>query len=104
MIAAAGGVVLSEGNRRTLRQADLVVWLRASPAELARRVAPTVAAGHRPLLEHDPAGTLERLELDRRGLYEGVAELTVDTEGAPIDAIVDAITDAIAEAAEAASP
>ena len=37
VVAAAGGVVLDPGNRRALREAATVVWLRAGPGVLASR-------------------------------------------------------------------
>ena len=53
MVSAAGGVVLSAANRELLARSGMVVWLRADPAVLARRVGD--GAG-RPLLGDDPAG------------------------------------------------
>ena len=59
MLAAAGGVVLSEQNRTALRDSpSKVVWLCADPATLVERVR---AGGHRPLLDDDPEGTLRRM-------------------------------------------
>src|SRR5580698_6550737 len=59
IVAAAGGVVLSDVNRVRLQRASeagaVVIWLRADPAVLAGRVAP---GDHRPLLADDPLGTL----------------------------------------------
>jgi shikimate kinase len=76
VLAAAGGVVLSEANRRTLRDADaLVVWLRADPALLVQRVQ---GQEHRPLLDDDPQGTLTRMERDREPLYREVADVVID--------------------------
>ncbi len=55
VVAAAGGVVLSEANRRRLRRVSadggVVVWLRADPTVLAARVRP---GDHRPLLARRP--------------------------------------------------
>lgn len=80
VIAAAGGVVLAEQNRALLcgDQAD-VVWLRARiETQLARvRTANDV---HRPLLDDDPAGMLERMARDRTPLYEAVADRIVDVD------------------------
>jgi shikimate kinase len=78
VIAAAGGVVLAETNRRRLRVAaehgGVVVWLQADPALLATRVSP---GDHRPLLASDPGGTLARMEADRKALYDTVADAEV---------------------------
>jgi shikimate kinase len=77
VIAAAGGVVLDEGNRRLLKAHHPVVWLRAPVATLVTRVR---RGEGRPLLSDDPAGTLTRLEAERRPYYEEVADLVVDVD------------------------
>ena len=77
VIAAAGGVVLSPHNRARLKHAGTVVWLRADPRTLARRVRPD---DHRPLLGDDPLDVLTRLAAERRHLYEEVADHVVDVD------------------------
>lgn len=77
VIAAAGGTVLDESNRRLMALHHPVVWLRARPETLAARVG---AAAHRPLLDEDPAGVLQRLEAVRRPLYEEVADVVIDVD------------------------
>jgi shikimate kinase len=78
VLAAAGGVVLAEANRRTLREADaLVVWLRADPELLVRRVE---GQEHRPLLDDDPVGTLAQMQRDREPLYREVADVIIDVD------------------------
>ena len=78
VIAAAGGVVLSAGNRAALRDADaLVVWMRAAPGVLVGRVG---RAEHRPLLDDDPAATLRRMQNEREPLYREVADVVLDTD------------------------
>ncbi|HWW54408.1 MAG TPA: shikimate kinase [Acidimicrobiales bacterium] len=95
VIAAAGGAVLDAANRRLLRAAarsGLVVWLRAAPAVLAQRVVPSLASGgHRPLLEHDPAEALNRLDAIRRPLYEEVADIAIDVDDRSVDEIADIV-------------
>lgn len=75
VIAAAGGVVLDPENRRRMREAGPVVWLRADPAVLATRVG---SSDHRPLLADDPLGVLTRLDRERQALYREVADHVVD--------------------------
>jgi shikimate kinase len=77
VVSAAGGVVLSDGNRKLLQESGTVVWLRADPALLARRVGD---GSGRPLLGQDPAAVLSELERARRGLYASVASVTVDVD------------------------
>jgi shikimate kinase len=77
VVSAAGGVVLSEANRALLTSSGTVVWLRADPALLARRVG---AGEGRPLLDEDPPAVLARLAAERRDLYAAVAAVTVDVD------------------------
>lgn len=88
VIAAAGGTVLDEANRRLIKQHHPVVWLRASPEVLAARLG---TATHRPLLDDDPAGVLERLDAIRRPLYEEVADVVVDVDDLTPDQVVTCI-------------
>jgi shikimate kinase len=93
VIAAGGGAVLDPENRRRMRAAGLVVWLRAPAAHLAARVGD---GRGRPLLNQslisgDPAATLERLEGLRRPAYEAAAQATIDTEGLGPAAVADAV-------------
>jgi shikimate kinase len=75
VIAAAGGVVLREENRTALKEANArIVWLCASPDVLVTRA---MSGGHRPLLDDDPAGTLQQMFRDREALYREVADAIV---------------------------
>jgi shikimate kinase len=80
VIAAGGGVVVRPENRARLRRPDVtVVFLDASPAFLASRVA---NRPHRPLLDgvESPREVLTRLHTERAALYAEVADVTVDVE------------------------
>ena len=93
VLATGGGAILREANRRTLRAFGMVVWLRAEPSVLARRLeadARTRAA--RPALT--AAGALAEIAdvlTARTPLYEAVADAWVETEGKSIAEVVDAI-------------
>jgi shikimate kinase len=84
VIAAAGGTVLSESNRRALDRAGTVIWLRAPTDLLVSRVA---GSTHRPAITADPAGTLARLAADREELYADVADTVVDASLAVDDVV-----------------
>ena len=89
VVAAAGGVVTRPTNREALNRARAsgvawVVWLRTDPAELAQRVS---RGGHRPLLDEDPGGTLERLAAERGPHYAAVSDVVVDTTGRSLDEV-----------------
>lgn len=85
VVSVAGGAVLDPANRALLRKAGTVVWLRASPETLLRRIQASDRVDaehddHRPLLVDDPAGTLVRLERERRPIYGEVADAVVDVD------------------------
>jgi shikimate kinase len=78
VLATGGGVVEAPENRRILREAFLVVWLRVDPEEAARRL---LKGGGRPLLAAgDPRETLTRLAERRDPLYAETAHLTLRTD------------------------
>lgn len=82
VVAAGGGAVLREANRRRLQARGRVVWLRAAPDTLLRRVGgDATTAGRRPKLTTagGPA-EVERLLAQRVPLYQQCAELSLDTE------------------------
>jgi shikimate kinase len=89
IIAAAGGVVLSDENREALRRSGArVVWLCADPATLVERVR---NAGHRPLLDTDPAGTLQRMYTEREPFYREVSDAIVLVDNRSIGDVVEAV-------------
>ena len=88
VIACGGGTVLDPENRRALRAAGVVVWLRAPAATLLSRVGD---GSTRPLLRDDPAGALARLERLREPAYEAAAHACVDTDDLDVAAVADAV-------------
>jgi shikimate kinase len=89
IIAGAGGVVLSEENRIALKQSGArVFWLCADPATLVERVR---SGGHRPLLDGDPAGTLQRMFRDREALSREVADAIVLVDHRSVGEVVEAV-------------
>lgn len=98
VIACGGGIVLTAEHRRTLRERCWTVWLEASPAEAAARLAGGTEA--RPLLAGaEPAARLAELLEARAPLYAETAALRVDTTGRTPGAIADAIITAWRSAA-----
>ncbi|MEY2582945.1 MAG: shikimate kinase [Ilumatobacteraceae bacterium] len=89
VIAAAGGVVLRDENRAALKQANArVVWLCATPGLLVERAA---AGGHRPLLDGDPEGTLQRMHDQRQELYREVADAVVLVDNRTPNEVTEAV-------------
>lgn len=80
VVAAGGGLVVTERARRLLVTADAtVVYLHAEPAFLATRTKPKP---HRPLLGDDIAGTMSRLYDERDAWYREVADALVEVRPA----------------------
>jgi shikimate kinase len=91
VVACGGGTVIDADNRRRLRDAGTVVWLRAPVAVLAARVGDGAS---RPLLAGDPRAALSRLEAAREVAYEATAAVVVETGDRDVDAVVDAVLEA----------
>lgn len=88
LAAAGGGAVLDPANRAVITSSPPVVWLRARPETLARRVR---TAGDRPLLD-SPMRLQERLGeiLERRArVYDEVATHHIDTDDLTIEDTAD---------------
>jgi shikimate kinase len=92
VVSVAGGAVLDADNRRRIRAAGLVVWLRASVPTLARRVG---SGRGRPLLGADPRAAVARLYRERRPLYEELADIAIDVDGIRAGEVVDRILAAL---------
>jgi shikimate kinase len=93
VVALGGGAVMSEVNRTAIRLAGLVIWLKASVAALAERMAAdTSTQSRRPNLTQ--AGGLSEIEVmlaTREPIYRSCAAYEIDTEGKSPEAIVDEI-------------
>jgi shikimate kinase len=93
VLATGGGVVLRESNRRRIRGFGFVVWLRADPSVLARRLeSDACGLAERPPLT--PAGTLAEIAqvLEARiPLYQDLADLAVETHDKTPDQVAAAI-------------
>jgi shikimate kinase len=89
VIAAAGGIVLGEGNRAALAASNAyVVWLLADVDVLVQRVR---RGGHRPLLDGDPEGTLRKMFIDREPLYREVASAIVSVDNRSVNDVAQAV-------------
>ena len=87
VVAAAGGCVLSQANRDTIKNsATLTMWLDAELSALAQRVS---GGSHRPLLDGGAEEKLLVLERERRELYQSVCDVRIDTTGKPVNDVVD---------------
>jgi shikimate kinase len=101
VVSVAGGAVLSPDNRRLIKESGTVVWLRAKPETLARRVGD--GAG-RPLLGDDPAEAMVRLNEVRAPLYAEVADLVIDVDDLSPQGVAALILEAVVGAQAPAGP
>ncbi len=100
VVSVGGGAVIDDTNRAALRAAGTVVWLRARPETLARRVG---RSADRPLLTAaadvsepgGPATVLARIDRERRGLYEEVATVVIDVDDLAPAAVAERVLDAM---------
>ena len=77
VLATGGGIVMREANRQLLRSYAQVVYLRATPEELFRRLRHDT---QRPLLQvADPLSRLRQLYEDRDPLYRETAHFVIET-------------------------
>ncbi len=86
LIATGGGSVLRESNRKQLRKAGYVVYLRANADHLYQRIKHDKA---RPLMQTDtPLQTLRDLLKTREPYYLEVADIVVQTGKQKVNVIV----------------
>ncbi|MDO5505787.1 MAG: shikimate kinase [Pseudoxanthomonas suwonensis] len=79
LLATGGGAILSEDNRRLLRERGFVVWLQTDVAHQLQRLARDRS---RPLLQRpDREQVLEAMARQRAPLYAQVADFHFDTRG-----------------------
>ena len=86
VLATGGGAVLRAANRAVLRGAGVVVYLRATPMQLFKRLRHDT---RRPLLQvADPLARLQALYAERDPLYRETAHFVLDTGRQPIGQLV----------------
>ena len=95
VLATGGGAILSEDNRRRLAERGTVVYLRARPEDLYRRVRHDRG---RPLLATaDPLARLRQLHAQRDALYRSIAHLVVETGAQTVQALARQLLDKLEE-------
>ncbi|MFN9971168.1 MAG: shikimate kinase, partial [Phycisphaerae bacterium] len=90
ILAAGGGAILSEDNRRGMKAAGPVVWLRAAPAVLSSRfVQDARSAGQRPSLTGRSAGDeVADVLAVREPIYRNAATIVVDVDSkTPVEVV-----------------
>lgn len=86
VLSTGGGAVLREANRETLRRHAWVVYLKATPEGLFRRLRNDTT---RPLLQGgDPLKKLKELHAQRDPLYRAVAHHMLETGRPSVSTLV----------------
>ena len=89
VLATGGGAVLRPLNRQRLRERGTVIYLRAAPEQLFKRLRHDTK---RPLLQvADPLQRLRDLYAERDPLYRECAHFVVDTHGSSLPMLVNRI-------------
>jgi shikimate kinase len=93
VLATGGGVVLDPENVTILRERGLVIWLRADPATLTRRLRQDrMSQKSRPSLTGaDPDAEMARVLAEREPLYRAAAHVTLDVADLSVSDIVERI-------------
>jgi shikimate kinase len=89
VVATGGGAVLREANRLALHRSGTVIYLRATPEELFRRLRHDT---QRPLLQvRDPLQRLRDLFRERDPLYRRTAHFVIETGRPSVPTLVNMI-------------
>ena len=89
VLSTGGGVVLRPANRAALRDFGHVLYLRATPDEIFKRVRHDKA---RPLLQvANPLERLRELHAQRDPLYREAAHFTIETGRPTVSTLVSMI-------------
>jgi len=99
IIAPGGGVVLDADNVKVLRRNGFIIWLKADPQTLLKRIQKDQASStRRPTLTGK--GTLKEIEetlSQREPFYERASEVQIDTSMSSADAVVERILTVLKE-------
>ena len=93
VVATGGGVVLSRLNVELMKKSGVVVWLKADPKTIEKRIVEDESTDDfRPALTSK--GLVEEIEevlSERKTFYEEAMDFSVDTDFSDIDEITDTI-------------
>ena len=76
VITTGGGIILSEKNRDWMKENGTIVFLYASPEEIAKRLRSDQT---RPLLQQDKLTAIDYLYKQRLPVYQALCDILVDT-------------------------
>lgn len=95
VIATGGGVVLREQNRNLLSTEGTVIWLRATPETIRRRMKqdPTTEKDRPSLTDTDAMKEVETVLEQREDLYDRSADYSISTDDHDPESIATFILD-----------
>ena len=89
IISCGGGVVLNSDNIKSLKQNATLIWLKASPEEIYRRISSDKT---RPLLKDNfTIAYIGKILQSRLALYENSKDIEIETDGKSIEEICNEI-------------
>lgn len=92
IVACGGGVVLSDENRRLMKQNGVVAYLTVTPEQALARMG---GAHSRPLLAGKSGEVATSLLEARRSLYESASDIVLDTVARSPEDVADAVVAAL---------
>ncbi len=94
VLATGGGAFMNPETRQRIQARAISIWLRADLDLLMTRVS---KRDNRPLLKKgDPRAIMERLIAERYPIY-GTADIVIDSNEGPHEAVVDRILESLRE-------
>ncbi|SMP48650.1 shikimate kinase [Anoxynatronum buryatiense] len=85
IFCSGGGVVLNEKNIENIKETGVIVWLKASPQEIYRRICDDQS---RPLLKDNMSvDKISQMLESRLPLYEDAADLVVNTDEKDVEQV-----------------
>jgi shikimate kinase len=85
IVFCGGGIVLDDRNVENMKKNGVLIWLKASPEIVYERIA---KEGTRPLLKDDMSvAKIEAMMTSRLSLYEGAADLVIDTDHKSVEEV-----------------
>ncbi len=95
IFSVGGGTPVREENRELLKKMGLVVYLRAQPETIYKRIKGDT---ERPLLQcEDPLERIRELLAARQDAYEACADIIVDVDDVPMEKVLERIRQAVQE-------
>jgi len=93
VVATGGGVVLAEANVRRMKKSGVLVWLKAAPETIRKRMQQdgSTAAFRPALAGNSAADEIETTLAARTPFYQKAQDFSVDTDELSVDGVCDRI-------------